>query len=229
MIHGPRYASRSGCADKGRVFGCVETPVTIGREEGNSIQLNDERVSRYHVKIQEDHEQLVLTDLQSTNGTRVNGEDIQLRNLRFGDLIQVGRTILVFGSRDQIKLRLTEICQDQESSGVLRSCEEARDRISKSPDDVPWKDCDDLQEMLFHMEPPELPERLSPGQAAQMGEIFDYLLICIRHLLTTATQDQGEDSVQLDARGWQNLIDLQSRLAEYLRSIGDPQDRSGDV
>jgi hypothetical protein len=35
--------------------------------------------------------------------------------------------------------------------------------------------------------------------------------------------------VRLDARGWQNLIDLQSRLAEYLRSIGDPQDRSGDV
>ena len=56
-------------ADRGKVFPNIPTPVTIGREEGNSIQLNDERVSRFHLKIQEDHEKLVLTDLQSTNGT----------------------------------------------------------------------------------------------------------------------------------------------------------------
>ena len=74
-------------ADRGRVFGDVALPVTVGREEGNSIQLNDERVSRFHLKIQEDHEKLVLTDLESTNGTKVNGEDIQLRILRYGDMI----------------------------------------------------------------------------------------------------------------------------------------------
>jgi len=39
-------------ADRGRVFGDLMPPVTIGREEGNSIQLNDERVSRFHLKIQ---------------------------------------------------------------------------------------------------------------------------------------------------------------------------------
>ncbi len=32
-------------ADRGRVFDDVPTPVTIGREEGNTIQLNDERAS----------------------------------------------------------------------------------------------------------------------------------------------------------------------------------------
>ena len=84
-------------ADRGRVFDSLATPVTIGREEGNVVQLNDDRVSRYHLKIQEDQDRLVLTDLESTNGTKVNGEDIQLRILRHGDLICVGRSILLYG------------------------------------------------------------------------------------------------------------------------------------
>ena len=56
------------------IFDDVPTPLTIGREEGNPIQLNDERISRFHLKIQEDEGKLVLTDLESTNGTKVNGE-----------------------------------------------------------------------------------------------------------------------------------------------------------
>src|SRR3990172_9283239 len=88
-------------ADRGRVFERLPTPVTIGREEGNSIQLNDERVSRFHVKIQDDQDKLILTDLESTNGTKVNGEEIRLRILRFGDLISIGRSLLLFGSEEQ--------------------------------------------------------------------------------------------------------------------------------
>src|SRR3954451_22192652 len=81
-------------ADRGRVFQNMAPPITIGREEGNTIQLNDERVSRYHIKIQEDHSRLVITDLESTNGTKVNGEDVQLRILRYGDIIAVGKSVL---------------------------------------------------------------------------------------------------------------------------------------
>src|SRR5436190_11541672 len=94
-------------ADRGRVFQNLNPPITVGREEGNTIQLNDERVSRYHVKIQEDHDRLVITDLESTNGTKVNNEDVQLRILRFGDMIQLGRSVLLFGSREQIAQRLS--------------------------------------------------------------------------------------------------------------------------
>src|SRR5687767_12285114 len=96
-------------ADRGKLFDEVEPPVTIGREEGNSVQLNDERISRFHLKIQEDQGKLVLTDLESTNGTRVNGEDTQLRILRFGDVISVGRSVLLYGTREQIVGRLDEL------------------------------------------------------------------------------------------------------------------------
>ena len=98
-------------ADRGRVFENLPTPVTIGREEGNSLQLNDERVSRFHVKIQEDQDKVVLTDLESTNGTKVNGEDIQLRILRYGDIISMGRSVLLFGSREQIAERLAALAR----------------------------------------------------------------------------------------------------------------------
>ena len=38
--------------DKGRIFRDLEIPVTIGREEGNVLRLNDERISRFHAKVQ---------------------------------------------------------------------------------------------------------------------------------------------------------------------------------
>ena len=87
-------------ADRGRIFENISTPLTIGREEGNPIQLNDERISRFHLKIQEDEGKLVLTDLESTNGTKVNGEPVQLWRLRPGDVINLGRTVVLFGSRE---------------------------------------------------------------------------------------------------------------------------------
>src|SRR5204863_9552311 len=92
--------------DKGRIFRDLPTPVTIGREEGNLLRLNDERVSRFHAKIQFDNDDVILTDLDSTNGTRLNGNPIQIRRLRAGDRVGVGRTIMVFGSTAEIAMRI---------------------------------------------------------------------------------------------------------------------------
>jgi pSer/pThr/pTyr-binding forkhead associated (FHA) protein len=92
--------------DEGRAFENVCTPLTVGREKGNLVQLTDERVSRFHLRIQEDQEKVLLLDLGSTNGTRVNGENIQLWILRPGDVIALGRTLLLFGSREEVARRL---------------------------------------------------------------------------------------------------------------------------
>src|ERR1700676_1142768 len=92
--------------DKGRVFRDLPTPLTIGREEGNVLRLNDERVSRFHAKIQLDNGDIILTDLESTNGTRVNGNVVQIRRLRPGDRVCVGRSMLLFGSNEEISARM---------------------------------------------------------------------------------------------------------------------------
>src|ERR1700730_6773411 len=91
--------------DKGRVFRELPTPVTIGREEGNLLRLNDERVSRFHAKVQFDNGEVIITDLDSTNGTRVNGNVVQIRRLRPGDRVHGGRPIRLCGSEAEIQAR----------------------------------------------------------------------------------------------------------------------------
>lgn len=214
-------------ADRGRVYEDLPLPVTIGREEGNSIQLNDERVSRFHIKIQEDMDKLVLTDLDSTNGTKVNGEDIRLRILRPGDLIALGRSVLVFGSRQQIAERLRSLRGGNDErthspEDVAEGEDEEGESAASLDYELNWSDDLQLDATLHALVPPELPARLSPGQAAQLAELLEYLHIRIRHLLQTATVDDGGDQVKLDQREWQNLVDLQARLAGYLRTIGEP-------
>src|SRR5262249_24943816 len=95
--------------DKGRIFRDLPTPLTVGREEGNILRLNDERVSRFHAKVQLDDDDYILTDLESTNGTKVNGSIVNIRRLRFGDRIAVGRSILMFGSNDEIADRMAQL------------------------------------------------------------------------------------------------------------------------
>lgn len=213
-------------ADRGRVYENLEPPITIGREEGNTIQLNDERVSRYHVKIQEDNEKLVLTDLESTNGTRVNGEDIQLCILRFGDLLTIGRSVLVFGSREEIAERLANLRKNgtpknptvDEKSELL----EGENQGDPLDYELNWSDDADLQATLHLLEPPELPERLSPAQAAQLSELLEYLHIRVRNVLHSAHTNEDEEMVELEVRPWQDLIDFQARVGGYLRLISDP-------
>src|SRR5205809_3270946 len=102
--------------DKGRIFRELMTPVTIGREEGNALRLNDERVSRFHAKVQTDNGDIILTDLESTNGTRVNGSVVQIRRLRHGDRVCVGRSLLLFGSNEEIAARMADLEQRRNAS-----------------------------------------------------------------------------------------------------------------
>jgi pSer/pThr/pTyr-binding forkhead associated (FHA) protein len=207
-------------ADRGRVFENLTPPITIGREEGNTIQLNDERVSRFHVKIQEDNNRLVITDLESTNGTRVNNEEVKLRILHFGDMIQLGRSVLLFGSRDQIAQRLARLrSQEGERTGDAAQLQ----KLSSLDFELNWNEDADLQLTLQALEPPELPDRLTPGQAAQLAELLEYLHLRLRNLIAAARPEpQRSGYVLLEMRTWQGLLDLQARLAEYLRKVGEP-------
>lgn len=211
-------------ADRGRVYSGLETPITIGREEGNIVQLNDDRVSRFHLKIQEDQERVVLTDLESTNGTKVNGEDIQLRILRHGDLICVGRSILLFGSPAEIESRIKTLRGDGRLPSDTASSPHVAESDSSVRFDLNWQDEEELQATIHVVEPPELPTGMSPAQAAQLSEMIEYLHQRIRHLLASVKPREGDENVELDLERWQHLLDLQARLATYLRGIGEPDD-----
>jgi hypothetical protein len=55
-----------------------------------------------------------------------------------------------------------------------------------------------------------------------MAEVLEYLHIRLRGLLSSVTSDDKSEQLQVETREWQNLLDLQCRVAEYLRRIGDP-------
>jgi len=211
-------------ADRGQVYENLAPPITIGREEGNSVQLNDERISRFHLKIQDDHNKLVLTDLESTNGTRVNGEDTQLRLLRYGDVISLGRSVLLFGTRDQIVKRIEELRGDGLGETGEMTAEQLAQRMDSSSlsFELQLGASEDLQNTLHMPLPPELPTKLSPGQAAEVSELLEYLHLRSRQLIHSAIVDEQHQQVKISLSQWQDLLDMQSQLAEYLRLIGDP-------
>lgn len=96
----PSYGFQPGVlveARTGQVFPIDFDSVIIGRESTNDIVLPDSSVSRAHARITRDQMGAwSVTDLNSTNGTKVNGQKITTSPLHFGDQITFGTTIMIF-------------------------------------------------------------------------------------------------------------------------------------
>jgi hypothetical protein len=82
--------------DGSRVDVGGDGPVVLGRLPQSDIVLNDPNVSRRHAEFRRTADGVVVTDLGSTNGTRVNGVPIREQKLSSGDEVTVGSTTLVF-------------------------------------------------------------------------------------------------------------------------------------
>jgi len=63
---------------------------TIGRNQGNSIVIPDTTISANHSKITFDNKKYYIEDLESTNGTLVNGVRITKKELKHKDFIKIG-------------------------------------------------------------------------------------------------------------------------------------------
>ncbi|HUC37158.1 MAG TPA: DUF3662 and FHA domain-containing protein [Acidimicrobiales bacterium] len=71
-------------------------PAVIGRLPECTVVLSDSNVSRRHAEVRRQGNEVVLFDLGSTNGTRVNGVPVRERVLADGDEISVGTTPIRF-------------------------------------------------------------------------------------------------------------------------------------
>jgi hypothetical protein len=72
-------------------------PVTmIGRSSACDVPLDDASASRRHAELRRRGGKTVLVDLDSTNGTLVNGRRVREAPLRAGDRITIGTTTIVF-------------------------------------------------------------------------------------------------------------------------------------
>lgn len=213
--------------DKGRVFRELPIPVTIGREEGNALRLNDERVSRYHAKVQYEDGDIIVTDLDSTNGTRVNGATVQIRRLRPGDQISVGRTMLLFGTMEEIaarKLMTNDLTAVPNGAATIRADELAaisgnsvgRESTRTEPQSLPeWSARDE--------DLPPLPQKLSAAQCARLAEIFDHLHRGLTIAAETIEANDDGTEVRLGFHEWQLVQAVQMLLARYSRLVAEPE------
>ena len=88
--------------DEGMVYPLSESVTTLGRGPSNTIQLSDKRSSRFHAEVVRRGSSFRLRDLNSKNGTRVQGVRIaEEYTLRHGDQIRIGQAAFVFEDADQ--------------------------------------------------------------------------------------------------------------------------------
>lgn len=80
----------------GREYGLSDYRTSLGRRDTCDIVLSDSGISRRHAQIEKIGGRFWVTDLNSTNGTSVNGLPIEKKELTSGDVITVGNTVLIF-------------------------------------------------------------------------------------------------------------------------------------
>ncbi len=89
LILNPTSSTRREIALKGSLL-------SIGRDPSNDLVLPDAMVSRRHAVIEYRGSQYYLRDCNSSNGSVVNGDRVEERNLRDGDLVAIGTARLLF-------------------------------------------------------------------------------------------------------------------------------------
>lgn len=109
--------------------------ITIGRSESDDLSLaEDSKVSAHHAQITPmGSERYLLEDLGSTNGTLINGEEIEQVPLRPGDLIKIGRSLIVFrNAGSAVRLEDIELMGGGSSGSIARRTDEKRPPGSSS-------------------------------------------------------------------------------------------------
>lgn len=95
MTPNPKLVIVSG-AQEGRSFFLDGEVFTIGRQEGNDLQLLEAAVSRRHCEIRRRGDAFELHDLDSSHGSFVNTLPVGRHGLLHTDFVQIGSTVLVF-------------------------------------------------------------------------------------------------------------------------------------
>ena len=84
----------------GRRYELTPGVVVVGRHSANAIFIDDPRASRKHCELHAVADSVTVVDLGSGNGTLVNDRVTSRAELRTGDRIQVGDTVLLFSTDD---------------------------------------------------------------------------------------------------------------------------------
>ena len=98
----------------------MKESVTIGRNEDNTITIDNLAVSGYHARIDITGNDFILTDLQSTNGTFVNDKRVASHKLSHGDNVIIGKHVILFvGTGKEAEVKSKEQKMDMDRTMML--------------------------------------------------------------------------------------------------------------
>ena len=96
--------------DQGSRFELTEPTIRLGRDPSSTIPLHDTEVSRHHAEIRWADGEYAISDLNSSNGTFINGQRIHHQQLASGDQLQVGSTLMLYtGPAEESQENLAEV------------------------------------------------------------------------------------------------------------------------
>jgi transcriptional regulator with GAF, ATPase, and Fis domain len=121
----PRLIAHSGPL-RGETLLLNEDEILVGRDSSARICLADLGVSRQHCRIRKADDQFWIVDLESRNGTFVNGVPIKERCLAHGDQIRIGDSSFLFLLSDESELVASTLVQWDEDAGQAGATVELR-------------------------------------------------------------------------------------------------------
>lgn len=100
---------RTDRANPGQVVTVGEAETTLGRHPDNAACVDDEGISRFHAKLFRLGTRCIIEDLDSSNGTHVNGERVTRQELKNGDTVRLGSFVCfrfsVVSATEELALR----------------------------------------------------------------------------------------------------------------------------
>jgi hypothetical protein len=168
---------------------------------------------------------------------------VQIRRLRYGDRVTVGRSLLLFGSNEEIASRMAgmesqgfglppltgsdlgKAVKSEEGPATIQAGTLAGQVENDFDFDLNVHEQVSItRDALFigNRPLPPLPQKLTPSQAARIAEILDFL----HRGLTAATENiqakEDGSQVTLAYADWQKVLAVQMLLARYLRAVAEP-------
>lgn len=198
-----------------KVFPLKNGATTIGRSKENDIVILDASISRQHVRIEVSGERVALSDLQSSNGTFVNGARVENSVLKHGDIVRCGD--ITFSFRENLTI-LQEI-----NSGVRLGFHELliteKGRFSTSALKIKQKDAqqrtkDKLQILLEVSEMLSSPDEID----ALLQKIVDFLFV-IMDVDRAAIMMVNEETGLLESRIQRSAVEVREGETIFSRSI----------
>jgi hypothetical protein len=123
--------------------------------------------------------------------------------------------MLLFGTHEQINSRVQESLTAVEESRMIK-------KTDSGDFDLDANLAESVRALRDLNQPPQLPERLSPSQAAQLAELFEYFHARIGEVVDVVKINEKRASINVDLATWQLMLQLYSRLSELIRGIADP-------